>query len=293
MCWKGFGFVHHSRTRFCRAVPNPNLTVRDFFFAVSRGGSGGLTWVPALRQEACRGSAPTTRGYSCGLWLLLHSLASGTASPAGVAPGRLWMTGVRAFVGTFFTCTACRTHFMEMASTYARPSPTLTLDSTAAAAGSRGMSAGAAWQAHGQQGEQPARRGVVGVGHPQPSQRAVGAGGGSHQHRRPCVSQGAVAVRSRVPTVPFAFAGAHGPRFGRQARCVRGRLSWGGAWSENNCERFLRSAPSSVLRPPLRADRLPFPAKCQARNRGLGSSKGEDGHRINSGPNHQHQNQHR
>lgn len=27
------------------------------------------------------------------------------------------MTGVRSFVGTFFTCTACRTHFMEMAST--------------------------------------------------------------------------------------------------------------------------------------------------------------------------------
>jgi hypothetical protein len=34
MGWRGFGFVHHSRTIFCRAVPNPNLTIRNFFIAV-------------------------------------------------------------------------------------------------------------------------------------------------------------------------------------------------------------------------------------------------------------------
>jgi hypothetical protein len=32
--WRGFGFVHHSRTLFCRAVPNPNITIRNFFIAV-------------------------------------------------------------------------------------------------------------------------------------------------------------------------------------------------------------------------------------------------------------------
>jgi hypothetical protein len=31
MGWRGFGFVHRSRTIFCRAVPNPNLTIRNFF----------------------------------------------------------------------------------------------------------------------------------------------------------------------------------------------------------------------------------------------------------------------
>jgi hypothetical protein len=35
MDWRGFGFVHHSRAIFCRAVPNPNLTIRDFSIAVS------------------------------------------------------------------------------------------------------------------------------------------------------------------------------------------------------------------------------------------------------------------
>jgi hypothetical protein len=36
MGWRGFGFVHHSRTLFCRAVPNPNITIRIFCIAVSQ-----------------------------------------------------------------------------------------------------------------------------------------------------------------------------------------------------------------------------------------------------------------
>jgi hypothetical protein len=31
---RGLGFVHHSRTIFCRAVPNPNITIRNFCNAV-------------------------------------------------------------------------------------------------------------------------------------------------------------------------------------------------------------------------------------------------------------------
>jgi hypothetical protein len=40
MDWRGFGFVHHSRTIFCRAVPNPNLTIRNFFIAGHLGHRG-------------------------------------------------------------------------------------------------------------------------------------------------------------------------------------------------------------------------------------------------------------
>jgi hypothetical protein len=35
MYWRGFGFVHHSRSIFCHQVPNPNLTIRNFSIAVS------------------------------------------------------------------------------------------------------------------------------------------------------------------------------------------------------------------------------------------------------------------
>jgi hypothetical protein len=34
MGWRGFGFVHRSRTLFCRAVPNLSITIRNFFIAV-------------------------------------------------------------------------------------------------------------------------------------------------------------------------------------------------------------------------------------------------------------------
>jgi hypothetical protein len=36
MGWRGYGFVHHSRTSFCRAVPNLSITIRNFFIAVPR-----------------------------------------------------------------------------------------------------------------------------------------------------------------------------------------------------------------------------------------------------------------
>jgi hypothetical protein len=36
--WRGFGFVHHSGTFFCRAVLNLSITIRNFFIAVRRGG---------------------------------------------------------------------------------------------------------------------------------------------------------------------------------------------------------------------------------------------------------------
>ena len=37
MGWMCFGFVHHSRTLYSRAVPNPHLTIRNFCIAVAQG----------------------------------------------------------------------------------------------------------------------------------------------------------------------------------------------------------------------------------------------------------------
>ena len=42
---------------------------------------------------SCRGSRETSRGYTCGLWLLLHSLAARSAPPETV--GAFWMTAVK------------------------------------------------------------------------------------------------------------------------------------------------------------------------------------------------------
>jgi hypothetical protein len=60
MGWRGFGFVHCSRTSFCRAVPNPNITIRNFFIAVRWGVGDGrgrqfffrVVWMPFSHREA-------------------------------------------------------------------------------------------------------------------------------------------------------------------------------------------------------------------------------------------------
>eukprot|EP00854_Cymbomonas_tetramitiformis_P006087 gene6087-7308_t len=68
----------------------------------------------ALREwGSCKGSLSVTRGYSCGLWMLFHTLAAHSAADGGA----MWMEGVRSFVSAFFNCNECRTHFLEQATT--------------------------------------------------------------------------------------------------------------------------------------------------------------------------------
>jgi hypothetical protein len=48
---RGFGFVHHSIAILYYEVPNPNLTIRNFFIAVRR------TCTPRLGLHSCRGES--------------------------------------------------------------------------------------------------------------------------------------------------------------------------------------------------------------------------------------------
>jgi hypothetical protein len=58
MGWRGFGFVHRSRTLFCRAAPNPNIAIRHFFIAVCDQARRAFlclpTWVHAGEREQRR-----------------------------------------------------------------------------------------------------------------------------------------------------------------------------------------------------------------------------------------------
>ncbi|KAK9868642.1 hypothetical protein WJX84_009818 [Apatococcus fuscideae] len=62
----------------------------------------------------CQGSKSGSRGYTCGLWLLLHSLAA-RVEPSKTG-GAVWMSAIKGFVGRYFQCSDCAQHFMEMAS---------------------------------------------------------------------------------------------------------------------------------------------------------------------------------
>jgi len=73
---------------------------------------------PERRYEGCRGTRPGTRGYPCSLWMLMHSMTVNaykryqqdkTYDPIKT------LHVIRNYIGTFFSCSWCQRHFMDMA----------------------------------------------------------------------------------------------------------------------------------------------------------------------------------
>ncbi|KAJ0985733.1 hypothetical protein J5N97_004089 [Dioscorea zingiberensis] len=65
----------------------------------------------------CRGSKNDTRGFSCGLWVLLHSLSV----RVGDGESHSAFTAICDFIHNFFVCDECRRHFYEMCSSISAP----------------------------------------------------------------------------------------------------------------------------------------------------------------------------
>lgn len=73
--------------------------------------------VPRGYWMFCRGSKNETRGFSCGLWVLLHSLS------VRIEDGESQFTfnAICDFVHNFFVCEECRQHFYDMCSSVSTP----------------------------------------------------------------------------------------------------------------------------------------------------------------------------
>ncbi|CAJ1977437.1 unnamed protein product [Sphenostylis stenocarpa] len=73
--------------------------------------------VPRGYWMFCRGSKNDTRGFSCGLWVLLHSLS------VRIEDGESQFTfnAICDFVHNFFICEECRQHFYKMCSSVSSP----------------------------------------------------------------------------------------------------------------------------------------------------------------------------
>lgn len=73
--------------------------------------------VPRGYWMFCRGSRNDTRGFSCGLWVLLHSIS------VRIEDGETQMafTTICDFIHNFFICDECRQHFYEMCSSVSNP----------------------------------------------------------------------------------------------------------------------------------------------------------------------------
>jgi len=67
----------------------------------------------------CKGSFPHARGYTCGLWLLFHSLIANL--PLHQNDPKFYSNAVKAvrgFVANFFACVECRDHFLGLSLDY-------------------------------------------------------------------------------------------------------------------------------------------------------------------------------
>ncbi|XP_019164814.1 PREDICTED: sulfhydryl oxidase 2-like isoform X2 [Ipomoea nil] len=73
--------------------------------------------VPRGYWMFCRGSTNETRGFSCGLWVLLHSLSVRVED----AESEMAFKTTCDFIHNFFVCQECREHFYEMCSSVSTP----------------------------------------------------------------------------------------------------------------------------------------------------------------------------
>ncbi|XP_076942111.1 sulfhydryl oxidase 1-like [Bidens hawaiensis] len=73
--------------------------------------------VPRGYWMFCRGSRDNTRGFSCGLWVLLHSLSVRVDNEES----QLAFTATCDFIHKFFICEECRQHFYKMCSSVTTP----------------------------------------------------------------------------------------------------------------------------------------------------------------------------
>ncbi|KAI3730639.1 hypothetical protein L1987_61811 [Smallanthus sonchifolius] len=73
--------------------------------------------VPRGYWMFCRGSRDDTRGFSCGLWVLLHSLSVRVED----GESHLAFTATCDFIHKFFICDECSQHFYDMCSSVTTP----------------------------------------------------------------------------------------------------------------------------------------------------------------------------
>lgn len=73
--------------------------------------------VPRGYWMFCRGSRNDTRGFSCGLWVLLHSISVRIEDEEA----HMAFTSICDFIHNFFICEECRQHFYQMCSSVSNP----------------------------------------------------------------------------------------------------------------------------------------------------------------------------
>ncbi|GMH40117.1 hypothetical protein BSKO_08021 [Bryopsis sp. KO-2023] len=67
-----------------------------------------------MEWATCKGSLPNSRGFTCGVWSLMHSMAARVPETNGA---KTWHAGMSGFIQNFFGCKVCADHFYELLQT--------------------------------------------------------------------------------------------------------------------------------------------------------------------------------
>eukprot|EP00890_Picochlorum_soloecismus_P003612 jgi/Picsp_1/4251/NSC_01760-R1_quiescin-sulfhydryl oxidase 1 len=61
----------------------------------------------------CAGSTVDTRGYTCGLWQVMHALSVRMPTKGMSDPGSEWLETIKDFISNYFQCGDCASHFVS------------------------------------------------------------------------------------------------------------------------------------------------------------------------------------
>ncbi|XP_065314526.1 sulfhydryl oxidase 2-like isoform X1 [Gordionus sp. m RMFG-2023] len=105
---------------FNTTLVNIPLTNKDFVRYMKTHNVSSYVFPPEHRKWiGCKGSQPTLRGYTCGLWTLFHTLtvnAYKNSVTHAYQDGLLTLLIIRDYLRDFFGCRECTTHFLAMSS---------------------------------------------------------------------------------------------------------------------------------------------------------------------------------
>jgi len=85
-------------------VVDPDMVEKDWQICDEDWNQFGKGW------GACRGSWPQKRGYTCGLWTLMHFLAAGSTDDTAANNTDI----LRSMINQFFNCQDCKEHFGQI-----------------------------------------------------------------------------------------------------------------------------------------------------------------------------------
>ena len=103
--------AHDALQAVSSAWPESSDSIQDLDSLKKVNICGEMDALPAW--VGCAGSTVDTRGYTCGLWQIIHTLSVRMPTTGISGPGSEWLETVKNFISHYFQCGDCSSHFVS------------------------------------------------------------------------------------------------------------------------------------------------------------------------------------